>query len=60
VTEQSAIAKTWAESSFGPNAGLFLLATTALLGACLLFNSHRISKIVDTNPLTQTIPEKVH
>ena len=54
------IAKTWAEASFGPNAGLFLLAGTALTGAVLLFNSHRISKIVDTNPLAQPTPEKVH
>ncbi len=54
------IAKTWAESLFGPNAGLFLLATTALLGAILLYNSHRISKIVDTNPLAKATAEKVH
>lgn len=54
------IAKTWAEASFGPNAGLFLLAITALLGAVLLFNSHRVSKIADSNPLAQPIAEKVH
>jgi hypothetical protein len=54
------IAKTWAEASFGPNAGLFLLAVTALLGAILLFNSHRVSKIADSNPLAQPIAEKVH
>lgn len=54
------IAKTWAEASFGPNAGLFLLAITALLGAILLFNSHRVSKIADSNPLAQPIAEKVH
>jgi MFS family permease len=54
------IAKTWAESAFGPNAGLLLLAVTALVGAVLLFNSHRISKIADTNPLAQPITEKVH
>jgi len=54
------IAKTWAEASFGPNAGLFLLAFTALVGAILLFNSHRISKIADSNPLAQPIAEKVH
>ncbi len=54
------IAKTWAEASFGPKAGLFLLALTALLGAVMLINSHRISRIVDTNPLTQPSAEKVH
>lgn len=54
------IAKTWAEASFGPNAGLFLLAITAFLGAILLFNSHRVSKIADSNPLAQPIAEKVH
>lgn len=54
------IAKTWAEASFGPNAGLFLLAATALAGAVLLYNSHRVSKIVDTNPLAQSTAEKVH
>jgi len=54
------IAKTWAESAFGPNAGLLLLAVTALVGAVLLFNSHRISKIADTNPLAQPITAKVH
>jgi MFS family permease len=54
------IAKTWAEASFGPNAGLFLLAITAFLGAVLLFNSHRVSKIADSNPLAQPIAEKVH
>jgi MFS family permease len=54
------IAKTWAEAAFGPNAGLFLLAITAFLGAVLLFNSHRVSKIADSNPLAQPIAEKVH
>jgi MFS family permease len=54
------IAKTWAEATFGGNAGLFLLAATALLGAVLLFNSHRVSKIADTTPLAAPIPEKVH
>ncbi|MGY2745030.1 MFS transporter [Arthrobacter sp. UYCu723] len=54
------IAKTWAEASFGPNAGLFLLAITAFLGAVLLFNSHRVSKIADSTPLAQPIAEKVH
>ena len=54
------IAKTWAEASFGPSAGLFLLAITAFLGAVLLFNSHRVSKITDSNPLAQPIAEKVH
>jgi nitrate/nitrite transporter NarK len=54
------IAKTWAESSFGPKAGLFLLAFTALLGAVMLYNSHRISKVIDTAPLTQPTEEKVH
>lgn len=54
------IAKTWAEASFGPNAGLFLLAITAFLGAVLLFNSHRVSKMADSNPLAQPIAEKVH
>jgi len=54
------IAKTWAEASFGPNAGLFLLAITAFLGAVLLFNSHRVSKIADSNPLAQPTAEKVH
>ncbi|MDQ0819614.1 MFS family permease [Arthrobacter sp. V4I6] len=54
------IAKTWAEASFGPNAGLFLLAITAFLGAVLLFNSHRVSKITDGTPLAQPIAEKVH
>ncbi|CAI3803533.1 MFS transporter [Pseudarthrobacter sp. MM222] len=54
------IAKTWAEASFGANSGLFLLAMTAFLGAVLLFNSHRVSKIADSNPLAQPIAEKVH
>lgn len=53
------IAKTWAEASFGPSAGLFLLAITAFLGAILLFNSHRVSKIADSNPLAEPIAEKV-
>ena len=54
------IAKTWAEATFGTSAGLFLLAITAFLGAVLLFNSHRVSKIADSNPLAQPIAEKVH
>jgi MFS family permease len=54
------IAKTWAEASFGPKAGLFLLAATALAGAILLYNSHRVSKIADTARLTIKSEEKVH
>lgn len=52
------IAKTWAESVFGPNAGLFLLAGIALTGAILLANSHRVSKISDINPLRETTTAK--
>lgn len=44
------IAKNWAEDSFGPSAGLYLLAAIALIGAVMLYNSHRISKIPDVIP----------
>lgn len=54
------IAKTWAEASFGPKAGLFLLALTALAGAAMLFYSHRVSKISDTIPVAAPVTEEVH
>lgn len=54
------IAKTWAEASFGPNAGLLLLAITALLGAGMLFYSHRVSRISDTVPASAPVTEEVH
>jgi hypothetical protein len=53
------IAMTWAEASFGPDVGLFLLAAAALVGAVLLFNCHRISKIADTSPRARPVSEKV-
>ena len=40
------IVKTWAESNWGPNAGLVLLAFVALTGAVLLFFSFRVSKAI--------------
>ena len=54
------IAKTWAEASFGPNAGLLLLAVTALLGSAMLFYSHRVSRISDTIPAAVPVTEEVH
>jgi MFS family permease len=40
------IIKTWAESIWGPSAGLVLLSLIALLGAVLLFFSNRVSKTI--------------
>ena len=54
------IAKTWAEASFGPSAGLILLAATALVGAAMLFYSHRVSRISDTIPVAPPVTEEVH
>lgn len=53
------IAKNWADSVFGGQAGLILLALIALAGAVLLFNSHHVSKLADHTPVELPRREKV-